>query len=46
MTGNIYMPNLIQAIFDKTKCDDDAGPICDLLQLSDIKLLQPSTQSF
>ena len=46
MTSNTHMPNLnfiLLAIFDifSTKCDDDAGPIGDPLQLSDPKLLQP-----
>ena len=47
MTGNIHMLNLnfiLQAIltyFQVTKCEDDAGHICDPWQRSDTKLLQP-----
>ena len=47
MTSNTHMPNLnfiLLAIFDifsRNKCDGDAGPIGDPLQLSDPKLLQP-----
>ena len=38
MTGNTHMPNLRFTYFTETKCDDNAGPICDS-SLSDTKLL-------